>query len=393
MQALAGAEFRVLHACGAPRLRGAARAARPDAGQLRPARVHHAVRGGARWPRDLCVARAGGSIFEIAAHGRPAILVPYPHAAADHQSSNARWMAQAGAAVVVADAELTPSGWRSEVRALLADRARLEAMGARRRRWRGRRRSRIADEVLPPRAERAVAARAVTAPSASAAMTISAVGRARQRGGRRAHRVHGGRRRLRGERLAAPLRSPAMADGDPGPARLHLIGLGGAGMSGYARVATQLGAAVSGSDRADSAGLRAAGRARGRGPRRPRRRERARRATASRSCTRRRSRTTTPSAPRRASAGCPTARAPSCSRELSALKRTIAVAGRARQDHDDVDGRARAAALRPRARLPHRRGADARPGSTPTGGRGSGSWSRPTSRTARCSRCTSTWPS
>ena len=41
--------------------------------------------------------------------------------------------------------------------------------------------------------------------------------------------------------------------------RLHLIGLGGAGMSGYARVATQLGAAVSGSDRADSAGLRALG--------------------------------------------------------------------------------------------------------------------------------------
>lgn len=39
--------------------------------------------------------------------------------------------------------------------------------------------------------------------------------------------------------------------------RLHLIGLGGAGMSGYARVCAQLGAAVSGSDRADSAGLQA----------------------------------------------------------------------------------------------------------------------------------------
>ena len=65
---------------------------------------------------DLCVARAGGSIFEIAAHGRPAILVPYPHASADHQSSNARWMAQAGAAVVVADAELTPERLASEVR-------------------------------------------------------------------------------------------------------------------------------------------------------------------------------------------------------------------------------------------------------------------------------------
>jgi UDP-N-acetylmuramate--alanine ligase len=49
-----------------------------------------------------------------------------------------------------------------------------------------------------------------------------------------------------------------MADERPWAGRrLHLIGLGGAGMSGYARVATQLGAAVSGSDRADSPGLRA----------------------------------------------------------------------------------------------------------------------------------------
>ena len=49
-----------------------------------------------------------------------------------------------------------------------------------------------------------------------------------------------------------------MADERPWAGRrLHLVGLGGAGMSGYARVATQLGAAVSGSDRADSRALRA----------------------------------------------------------------------------------------------------------------------------------------
>ena len=35
---------------------------------------------------DLVVARAGGSVFEIAAHGLPALLVPYPHATADHQT-------------------------------------------------------------------------------------------------------------------------------------------------------------------------------------------------------------------------------------------------------------------------------------------------------------------
>ena len=43
--------------------------------------------------------RAGGSVFEIAAYGLPAILVPYPHAVGDHQSANARWMTEAGAAI------------------------------------------------------------------------------------------------------------------------------------------------------------------------------------------------------------------------------------------------------------------------------------------------------
>src|SRR5687767_14053638 len=41
---------------------------------------------------DLVVARAGGSIFEIAAAGKPSILIPYPAATADHQTGNARWM-------------------------------------------------------------------------------------------------------------------------------------------------------------------------------------------------------------------------------------------------------------------------------------------------------------
>jgi len=79
---------------------------------------------------DLCVARAGGSIFEIAAAGKPAILVPYPHATADHQSANAQWMAQAGAALVVPDGELTAARLGQEVAALLSDRSRLAAMAA-----------------------------------------------------------------------------------------------------------------------------------------------------------------------------------------------------------------------------------------------------------------------
>ncbi len=79
---------------------------------------------------DLCVARSGGSIFEIAAAGKPALLVPYPHASADHQTSNARWMADAGAAIVVPDEELTPARLGEEVGALLADPVGLAAMAS-----------------------------------------------------------------------------------------------------------------------------------------------------------------------------------------------------------------------------------------------------------------------
>lgn len=77
---------------------------------------------------DLVVARAGGSIFEVAAHGRPAVLIPYPHASADHQSANARWMEQAGAAVVLRDSELTSARLALIVGELFADRSQLAAM-------------------------------------------------------------------------------------------------------------------------------------------------------------------------------------------------------------------------------------------------------------------------
>jgi UDP-N-acetylglucosamine--N-acetylmuramyl-(pentapeptide) pyrophosphoryl-undecaprenol N-acetylglucosamine transferase len=77
---------------------------------------------------DLAVARAGGSVAELAAYGVPAILIPYPHASADHQSANARWMADADAAVVIPDGELTPERLSAEVEALLGDPARLAAM-------------------------------------------------------------------------------------------------------------------------------------------------------------------------------------------------------------------------------------------------------------------------
>jgi UDP-N-acetylglucosamine--N-acetylmuramyl-(pentapeptide) pyrophosphoryl-undecaprenol N-acetylglucosamine transferase len=125
--AFAGASFHVLHACG-ERDYAALRDRVPPGGRydLRP---YITPFGDALAACDLCVARAGGSIFEIAAHGRPAILVPYPHAAADHQSANAEWMRRAGAAVVVPDAQLTAERLAREVGELLGDTGRLRAMG------------------------------------------------------------------------------------------------------------------------------------------------------------------------------------------------------------------------------------------------------------------------
>jgi UDP-N-acetylglucosamine--N-acetylmuramyl-(pentapeptide) pyrophosphoryl-undecaprenol N-acetylglucosamine transferase len=77
---------------------------------------------------DLVLGRSGGSVFELTATGRPAVLVPYPHAAAGHQEGNAAWMAAAGAATAIADAELGPERLRREVADLFADPDRLAAM-------------------------------------------------------------------------------------------------------------------------------------------------------------------------------------------------------------------------------------------------------------------------
>ncbi len=79
---------------------------------------------------DLALARSGGSVFELTAAGRPALLVPYPYASANHQHQNASWMADAGAAVIVEDAALSAERLRSEVEPLLADAARIEQMSA-----------------------------------------------------------------------------------------------------------------------------------------------------------------------------------------------------------------------------------------------------------------------
>jgi UDP-N-acetylglucosamine--N-acetylmuramyl-(pentapeptide) pyrophosphoryl-undecaprenol N-acetylglucosamine transferase len=79
---------------------------------------------------DVVVARSGGSVFELAQYGLPAVLIPYPHASADHQTTNARWMEQAGAAVTIRDAELTPERLRAATDAIVLDGDRRARMAA-----------------------------------------------------------------------------------------------------------------------------------------------------------------------------------------------------------------------------------------------------------------------
>ncbi len=76
---------------------------------------------------DLAVSRAGGTVWELAAAGTPSILVPYPHATGDHQTMNARWFAERGGALVVAD-EAVDDRVPALVEELLAAPERLDGM-------------------------------------------------------------------------------------------------------------------------------------------------------------------------------------------------------------------------------------------------------------------------
>jgi UDP-N-acetylglucosamine--N-acetylmuramyl-(pentapeptide) pyrophosphoryl-undecaprenol N-acetylglucosamine transferase len=92
---------------------------------------------------DLGVSRAGGTVWELAAAGLPALLVPYPHATGDHQRANAEYFASAGGAVIVDDAALDGSllrtrvadlrgapGWLAGMRNGMLSRARPDAAAA-----------------------------------------------------------------------------------------------------------------------------------------------------------------------------------------------------------------------------------------------------------------------
>jgi UDP-N-acetylglucosamine--N-acetylmuramyl-(pentapeptide) pyrophosphoryl-undecaprenol N-acetylglucosamine transferase len=95
---------------------------------------------------DLVVCRAGAlTIAELAAAGVASLLVPFPAAVDDHQTRNARYLADAGAAVLIPQAQLTPAGLADEIQACIADRGLLLQ------------RARAARALATPGATRAVA--------------------------------------------------------------------------------------------------------------------------------------------------------------------------------------------------------------------------------------------
>ncbi len=139
VSAFASAGPPLLHICGERYLKSLeARVSRPDYRLL----AWTDDFGAALAAVDLVLARAGGSVWELAAAGKPAVLVPSPNVTADHQTGNARHFEAAGGAVVVPEPEIERVP--GIVRDLLADDVRLTAMGAA---MRAAARPRAADEI------------------------------------------------------------------------------------------------------------------------------------------------------------------------------------------------------------------------------------------------------
>ena len=144
---------------------------------------------------DLVICRSGAlTVSELAAVGVAAVLVPFPAAVDDHQTVNAQYLVREGAAVHIADRELTPERLAAELRELCQGRGKLLAMAER--------------------------ARLVARPRAAEELAAECVGATGGRMSDRMRRIH----------------------------RIHFVGIGGSGMSGIAEVLVNLGYEVQGSD-------------------------------------------------------------------------------------------------------------------------------------------------
>ncbi len=80
---------------------------------------------------DVVLARSGSTVAELCAAGKPSLLVPFPQAADDHQRKNAEVLAEAGAAEMLLQADVTPESLQCALVALLTDAPRREQMGVR----------------------------------------------------------------------------------------------------------------------------------------------------------------------------------------------------------------------------------------------------------------------
>ncbi len=164
---------------------------------------------------DVFVSRAGASaVAEVCALGVASVLVPLPGAPADHQRRNAEVLAAQGAAVLLDDAACTPQLLAAVVDELLADPTRLASM------------RRAAAALGRPDAAARVAELVVRADAAAAAD---------------------------GREAGEPVSTLELDLGRP--RRIHVVGVGGAGMSAVATVLVAMGHEVSGSDLKESAAL------------------------------------------------------------------------------------------------------------------------------------------
>jgi UDP-N-acetylglucosamine--N-acetylmuramyl-(pentapeptide) pyrophosphoryl-undecaprenol N-acetylglucosamine transferase len=129
--ALAGFKARVRHQTGeAMRAETEARYARAGMDACVEAFVENMAEAYA-WA-DLAVCRSGAmTVSELSAVGLPAILIPFPYAIDDHQTQNARYLADAGAAVLLPQTELNPQRLAAEIAALVDRPSLLQAMSER----------------------------------------------------------------------------------------------------------------------------------------------------------------------------------------------------------------------------------------------------------------------
>lgn len=178
---------------------------------------------------QIVVGRAGaGMIAELAVLGLPAILVPLKGAPRDHQSANARILEEAGAAVCIPESDFTGSRLLDELKGLVGDPLRLRRMSAA-----------ALDMAMP-----------------EAAQNVADLLVAHAKKPKQGRRLAGSSGSSGPTGLTGPYGPPAAVPNPPGTATdkavagkaIHVVGIGGAGMSAVAEVLLGLDCRVSGSD-------------------------------------------------------------------------------------------------------------------------------------------------